>query len=569
MIKAFYQDNLVTQYHGHSPNILKELPAESVHMAVTSPPYFGLRSYGIEPQVWDDFGIACPDCLGSGYEGGKGREQCPSCNGEGRYRCEHEWGDALQGKAETKHSEAVHKEGYKDAFRNSDKYVDHKLDNYPSQGQFCQKCNAWKGDLGNEPSIDLYLSHLVQIFREIKRVLRKDGTVWLNISDTYSGSGESAGHTPETKNLGRKTFEYGAYPSMAMKKQQDLPAKNLCIIPARVALALQVDGWWVRSDIIWNKPNPMPESVNGWRWERHRIKVKPSARAKKGSAHDVSQNGVNNPQGARNGVNFADHSNEYQDCPGCPKCTPNDGLVLMKGSWRPTRAHEYVFLLTKSDRYFGDADAVKEESIYPDDNRKVRSKIDQKRMPTNSIAGIRPGSSTYPTRNLRSVWTIATEPTPEAHFATFPAKLCEIAIKAGSSERGCCPECLSPWVRVVEKIDTGKRQKMTDGWDTGPGGHNTIHREGREKGEPDKAVMKSKTIGWKPSCECRKHPDFSKYGDYCFENEPIPCTVLDPFSGSGRTLIVAKKLGRKAIGIDLKLDYLKMPLKKLAQERLI
>jgi len=122
-------------------------------------------------------------------------------------------------------------------------------------------------------------------------------------------------------------------------------------------------GYYLRSDIVWNKLNPMPESVTD----------------------------------------------------------------------RPTKAHEYLFLLTKGPRYFYDADAIREDSLHPDDDRAARSTVEQKRMPTEKVAGIRPGSATYPQRNKRSVWTVTTQPFPGAHFATFPPKLIEPCILAGSS----------------------------------------------------------------------------------------------------------------------------------------
>jgi len=147
----------------------------------------------------------------------------------------------------------------------------------------------------------------------------------------------------------------------------------------------------------------------------------------------------------------------------------------------------------------------------------------------------------------RDVWDIATEPEKAAHFATFPQELVKKCILAGTSEKGCCPECGAPWVRVVEK-EYGKDKSSTNHI---AGGDKTIGQgwEGTQR----RAEVISKTIGWKPSCSCKS-------------NNPIPCTVLDPFSGSGKTLIVAKKYGRKTIGIDLKQEYLEMPLRKVAQE---
>jgi DNA modification methylase len=256
--------------------------------------------------------------------------------------------------------------------------------------------------------------------------------------------------------------------------------KDLCGIPWRLALALQADGWWLRSDIIWAKPNPMPESVTD----------------------------------------------------------------------RPTTSHEHVFMLTKAARYFYDAEAVREPQT--GNTHSMGKKLD----PPYESAGIGhkgwaktmlnievPGG-----RNLRSVWNIATQPFPEAHFATFPEKLVQRCIMAGTSERGACPECGAPWERVVEKVDTGEKQKMPDGFDSKPGAHGTIHREGREKGESDKPVLANKILGWRPTCECG--------------GEPVPCVVLDPFLGSGTTIKVAHDLGRDGIGIELNPDYCDMAEKR-------
>lgn len=215
--------------------------------------------------------------------------------------------------------------------------------------------------IGLESTVSEYVQKMVQVFRGVRRVLRDDGTVWLNLGDSYNsdpGNGRGGGSAL----LGGKPHLSGAQ----RVNTTGLKPKDLIGIPWRVAFALQADGWYLRSDIIWAKPNPMPESVTD----------------------------------------------------------------------RPTKSHEYLFLLAKSERYYYDSEAIKEPSTYPNDNRKARSNVDQKRMPTAEIAGVRPGSATYPTRNKRSVWTVATRPYKEAHFATYPVELVQPCILAGCPEGG-------------------------------------------------------------------------------------------------------------------------------------
>jgi len=312
----------------------------------------------------------------------------------------------------------------------------------------------------------------------VKRVLRKDGTLWLNLGDSYAtSSSHGSGYGEISKTAGVGNAQKGVQARAGCPP--NLKPKDLCGIPWRVALALQADGWWLRLDIIWAKPNPMPE------------------------------------------------------------------------------AHEYVFLLTKSAKYFYDADAVREDGATPI-NSKAGHAFGGRKNDTECLAkSNKPGKKWdwTATRNLRSVWTIPTEPTPEAHFATFPEKLVIPCIKAGTSEKGCCPECGAPWVRVVEKVkDTRTRLRTGLGQDSKEG---TQGRAGETQ---------FKTIGWNPGCSCLKHGSYTDRKQVL--HVPIPCTVLDPFSGSGKTLIVAKKFGRKAIGIELNPEYCKMPLKKISQDRL-
>ena len=229
--------------------------------------------------------------------------------------------------------------------------------------------------LGQERTPSAYVERLVEVFQQVRRVLADDGTVWLNLGDSYASappgnktlgvSGRSTLHGVHARRY-RETLASGH----ATKRNTivgNLKPKNLIGIPWRVAFALQADGWHLRSDIIWAKPNPMPESVTD----------------------------------------------------------------------RPTRAHEYVFLLTKQARYYYDADAIKEPSITGDMRRPYGSQgvWDVDGRPEHQRHGGQMRKARTNGANKRSVWTIATQPFPGAHFATFPCALVEPCILAGSRPR--------------------------------------------------------------------------------------------------------------------------------------
>jgi DNA modification methylase len=305
----------LTLFSGHVLDVLRGLPESSVQCVITSPPYWGLRDFGLPAVDWPD---------------------------------------------------------------------------------------GWRGSLGMEPTPAGYVAHIVQVFREVRRVLRSDGTLWLNHGDAYANAAPRGMYGDQTspKNPdGGPTGPHGElYPERDWSCWK-LKPKDLAGLAWRVAFALQDDGWWLRSDIVWSKPNPMPESVTD----------------------------------------------------------------------RPTRAHEYVFLLAKSERYYYDADAIREPTDAPPvtwSTNGIRSNDLTTFGLTRGTAN--PSCANPAGRNKRTVWEIPSQPFPEAHFATFPEKLCEIPILAG------CPA----------------------------GG-----------------------------------------------------VVLDPFAGSGTVLLVAQRLGRSGIGIDLSDAY--------------
>jgi DNA modification methylase len=213
------------------------------------------------------------------------------------------------------------------------------------------------GQLGLEETPDAYVATMVEVFRAVRRVLRKDGTVWLNLGDSYVGTGHKGKYTDPKHREGRNGQV------VAINNTVDgLKSKDLVGIPWRVALALQADGWYLRSDIIWSKPNPMPEPV--------------------------------------------------QD--------------------RPTKAHEYIFLLTKSPKYYYDADAIREDSKW---ERWGAQTIGKQYRGINPIDMDTLDDRREQGRNKRSVWEITTQPYPEAHFATFPEALVTPCIMAGTKEQ--------------------------------------------------------------------------------------------------------------------------------------
>jgi DNA modification methylase len=257
------------------------------------------------------------------------------------------------------------------------------------------------GQLGLEPTPEEYVANMVAVFREVRRVLRPDGTVWLNLGDSYAGSGKGPSNDSPLDRPHRGMSNIAAAPNRWLSVPSGIKGKDLVGIPWRVAFALQADGWYLRSDIIWSKPNPMPESVTD----------------------------------------------------------------------RPTKAHEYLFLLSKSPRYYFDADAVRETYVsgpLVDTPTVVAPKGTGHRAQHNGHVG-RGGSHAtadayaHAGRNLRSVWTVATQPYPGAHFATFPEALVEPCVKAGSPYDGVI---LDPFAgsgttgRVAQRL--GRRAVLID-----------------------------------------------------------------------------------------------------------
>lgn len=384
---------------GDALRLLRALPDESVQTILTSPPYYALRAYNTDPQVWDD-----------------------------AHDCEHQWGPTIPGDPRGGSGPRA-----KDKRTGDDKS---SYGRNAARGRICANCNAWEGELGLEPTPDLFVKHLVALFKECRRVLRKDGTFFLNIADTfYSGA-------------------IKGYPDpWGLKK------KDLCGVPQRLITALQEDGWYWRADGIWSKA----------------------------------------------GGN-------------CPRCH----FRIERGSTKPesvkdrfTRSHEYLFLLTKSPKYYFDVEAVK--------------------LP-------------HTTSLRRDVFHISSQNFRGAHHATMPEALAEVGILGGTSAHGACAKCQAPYKRVTKKggVDKQKQKEMGGNADGSYHGENLKDYEaaGAEKAsdlkrrilEGAKAVL---TVGWEQTCKCVN------------PGAPVPCLVMDPFSGAGTTGAVSLQHGRRYLGLEL------------------
>lgn len=410
------------------------------------------------------------------------------------------------------------------------------------------------GQMGLEATPEEYIEKMVAVFREVRRALRDDGTCWLNLGDSYARDAAKGQHKPGDS--GKQAYIYdsggGRASSAADLGAVGLKPGDLCLIPSRVALALQADGWWLRSTVIWSKPNPMPESVNGWRWERCRAKVgngEPDGKVPSGwdtrpDRDHRSVDGRYDREGAESTARAI-----YEDCPGCPKCEPNDGLVLRRGSWRCTTSHEYVFQLAKSADYFCNAEAMREADQGTDHkHRNVltgQPSLDPSGGALSPHAGIRRAQGRNGAgRNPRSVWEITTTPFPEAHFATFPAEIPERCIRAATAEK-VCSQCGGPWAPVVERgfehqtdVSTSRGIRLASQHDP----------SSRWPGSP-RGSRADRVLGHRPTCPCSADSE--------------PATILDPFCGAGTTGLVALRLGRRFIGIDLSPDYCEMARRRI------
>ena len=304
---------------GNCLDVLKELPKHHFHTVVTSPPYYGLRDYNTGTWIGGD-----PNCPH------KRLTKISKDTATGHANM-YEHGDVV--------GDAIYR-------------------------QECPICGAKRQDdqIGLELTPQDYVSRLVEVFRGVRDTLRDDGTVWLNLGDSYHNYRADGGSNVKQSVHSTKHDQPESSPHRA-NKIHGLKQKDLMGIPWRVAFALQEDGWYLRQDIIWHKPNPMPESVKD----------------------------------------------------------------------RCTKAHEYLFLLSKNSHYYFDHEAIQEEATDWGTRDRSNGKYHNEGTGLSPHTGL---EKSYETKNKRSVWTVNTKPYKEAHFAVFPTDLIEPCIKAGSPKDG-------------------------------------------------------------------------------------------------------------------------------------
>lgn len=421
--------------------------------------------------------------------------------------------------------------------------------------------------LGLEETPEIYVDHMLEVFREVHRVLRHDGTLWLNMGDCYATGAGKVGNCPGG---GKQGENWKGAPTQPNRMPiPGLKTKDLVGMPWRLALALQADGaaspstmavvervrsalladfetweavpdrtrgeierldkewegahegaWYLRADVIWHKPSPMPESASD----------------------------------------------------------------------RPTKAHEYVFLLSKSAKYFYDAHAIREPSSWNSHPRGNGANPKAKepagwdtgpgnhqgkagRYPSKAARDVErafnrrrktsPGprqnesfsaavTEVLPFRNKRSVWRIPVTPCKAAHFATFPPGLVLPMVRAGTSEKGVCGACGAPWRRVLAHKTPLPREEV-EGTKYSGAGERVAGNRIREStkgaraagGDHDNPFPAPEHKGWELSCRCRLFQDL----------KPAPAIVLDPFAGSGTAVAVAMGLGRRALGFEASAEY--------------
>jgi DNA modification methylase len=409
-------------------------------------------------------------------------------------------------------------------------------------------------ELGQEASPAEFIANLVAVFDEVRRVLRPDGTLWVNIADSYANDSKWGGMT-SGKHV--RALHGGAVGRS--KRATGLKPKERCAVPERLVLAMSDAGWWYRDEVIWHKPNPMTFSGTDRTTPAHE-KVYMFTQA---AHYFYDQEAIREPIKASSIARLGQSSLGGQAgstrANGGAKTNGNMKPVLFGGNeWRPQlkRALELAREGGLTDAHLAAIRAVGLNNVgraAETQSGAGRNTEEVQRLAAEAkevLGGYFREFLTSGGANRRSVWTIATGNFREAHFATMPEALAVDMIKAGTSARGCCPGCGAPWEREVEPVFTSHDADTDSAYEKGSNANRLARLRQAARAAGGEYVNERITTAWTPTCGCGVA-------------DPIPCTVLDPFNGAGTTGVAALGLGRSYIGIELYPEYVEMSERRL------
>lgn len=513
----FKIEEIVNKIHcSDALKFLRQMPSESVDMVLTSPPYYGLRAYGTTPLIWD-----------------------------GDKDCEHKWGKPISGAGKNNDQTAG------DVQRGNTGSIDR--DNRPDS-HFCQSCGAWKGELGLEPTFNLYVKHLCDIFDETRRVLKGKGTCWIVLGDSYSAGGGE--YRKRHTQFGRIV---GGEGQSLPRKLKNYSRKSLCCIPDRFRIEM-IDNrdYILRNKIIWFKRNCMPSSSNS----RFTIDFEDVSFFSKSNKTLYWTNektfklATKQPPGTQGKEN---KDWEWRTCPNCEgkgKDKENKTCKRCKGKGKIKYSfwsgHDYYF--EQQFEELRDIDRLTHRLVDPSNTKKKWKRGEDR----SGAFGINPKTAEATRvrilergRNKRCIWNIPTSPFPEAHFGVFPEKLCETPILAGCPEF-VCKKCGNARIKIYKEI----KHELTENY-AGQATKDYDSAHAQNPSDTKRRVLESMST---------EHKEIG-YSDCGCEKEFEGGIVLDPFCGAGTTGLVALRLNRQFIGIELNSDYVRMAEERIANEK--
>lgn len=509
-----------TTVQGNSLEKLKLIPSASADTCITSPPYFGLRDYGTAEWIGGD------------------------------NKCNHK----IKKSAKVNKNHTGASEPLKD---------------------FCIKCGAIRKDdqIGCEETPEQYIEKLVAIFNEVFRILKPHGTLWLNLGDSYYAKGNGSIKQESSTLQGGKGAQIEAGKRPSKINLPGLKPKDLIGIPWMVAFALRDAGWYLRSSIIWAKPNPMPESVRdcptkahediflfsknkNYYYDQDAIRTEPTENTIARMSQQIEkQKGSTRAVGFTNGTMKAVGQGKNVR-PNVDTKGGNQGSILgipamrQRGHVRPQEGIMKLDQMTKEEQQ---ANGANKKSVWSVDSGVDTWLWMYENFPKELVDPIFE-QYCYERGFKTDVWEVTTKPFKEAHFAVFPEDLIIDCIKAGTSEHGCCSKCGKPYVRVTEPVfdvkHTGETNTAYDG-KSSAGRLAKLRQAAREAGMEYNGQRK--TIGWEPTCKCENA-------------EVVPAVVIDPFCGSGTVKVTSRKLGRNYRTIELNKEYIKIGDKRMFLE---